>query len=64
MLLLGGIGALAWFYAATRNAWASEQASPPTDPLIDIQPTPSMRATAKYFWIVGGLLPWPDAKNI
>ena len=56
VLLLGGIGALAWFYAATRNAWASEHASPPTDPLIDIQPTPSMRATAKYFWVVGGLL--------
>ena len=56
VLLLGGIGALAWFYAATRNAWVSEHASPPTDPLIDIQPTPSMRATSKYFWIVGGLL--------
>lgn len=56
VLLLGGIGALAWFYAATRDKWESAHASPAADPLIDVQPTPSMRATAKYFWIVGGLL--------
>ncbi len=56
VLLLGGIGALAWFYAATRGAWASAHAAVPEDPLIGIQPTPSMQATAKYFWLVGGLL--------
>ncbi len=56
VLLLGGIGGLAWFYAATRRDWSSLQASPPRDPLIGVEPTPSMRATAKYFWVVGALL--------
>ncbi len=56
VLLLGGIGGLAWFYAATRRDWSSSQASPPRDPLIGVEPTPSMRATAKYFWVVGALL--------
>ena len=56
VLLLGGIGGLAWFYAATRNDWSSSYLSPSGDPLIGVQPTPSMRATAKFFWIVGGLL--------
>ena len=56
VLLLGGIGGLAWFYAATRGVWASSHASPTEDPLIGVEPTPSMRATAKYFWLVGGLL--------
>jgi nitric oxide reductase subunit B len=56
VLLLGGIGALVWFYAASRDGWSNEHPSPPTDPLIGVEPTPSMRATTKYFWIVGALL--------
>lgn len=56
VLLLGGIGALAWFYAATRESWASARIAVPQDPFIRIRPTPSMRATVKYFWLVGFLL--------
>ncbi len=56
VLLLGGIGALAWFYAATRETWASTPTSPPQDPLIQIATTPSMRATIKFYWLVGLLL--------
>ncbi len=55
VLLLGGIGGLAWFFAATRDTWRSKERAPGTDPLIDTQPTPSMRATHKYFWVVGAL---------
>ena len=52
----GGVGALAWFYAATRESWASTRAAEPRDPLITGRATPSMYATVKYFWIVGLLL--------
>ena len=55
VLLLGGIGGLAWFFAATRDTWRSEPTSVPADPLIGIEATPSMRATHKYFWVVGAL---------
>jgi len=56
VLLLGGIGALAWWYAATRRRWADTHVAPPADPLLGLTITPSMRATLKYFWIVGALL--------
>jgi nitric oxide reductase subunit B len=56
VLLLGGIGALTWYYAATRRRWEDENSPPPRDPLLGIQVTPSMQATQKYFWLVGALL--------
>jgi len=56
VLLLGGIGTLVWYYAATRRRWEDENTAPPTDPLLGIVVTPSMRATHKYFWLVGALL--------
>jgi nitric oxide reductase subunit B len=57
VLLLGGIGALFWYRAATSERDAAEAVSPPArDPLFDLAPTPSMKATLKYFWIVGALL--------
>ncbi len=55
VLLLGGIGALAWYYAATRRRWEEENTPPSRDPLLGISVTPSMRATHKYFWLVGAL---------
>ncbi len=56
VLLLGSIGGLTWYYAATRRRWEDETTSPLRDPLLGIVVTPSMRATHKYFWLVGGLL--------
>ncbi len=56
VLLLGGIGLLAWYYAATRRRWEDTHVAPPADPLLGIKVTPSMRATLKYFWVVGALL--------
>ena len=55
VLLLGGIGGLAWFFAASRDTWRSQPAAAPADPMIGMQPTPSMKATHKYFWVVGAL---------
>ncbi|WP_240125978.1 nitric-oxide reductase large subunit [Thermomonas alba] len=54
LFLIGGIGLLAWHYAG----WHSKEQAPvppPQDPLKGLTLTPSMRATAKYFWVVGAL---------
>ncbi|NOT87573.1 MAG: nitric-oxide reductase large subunit [Lysobacter sp.] len=51
MFMIAGIGLLGWHYAV----WHGREASvtpPATDPLRALVPTPSMRATAKYFWVV------------
>ncbi len=55
VLLLAGIGFLSW-YRASRRDEEDELPPPSTDPLFTIDLTPSMRATLKYFWIVGALL--------
>ena len=51
-LLLAGIGVLALYFAVQRHADEEDADVPDTDPLLGLQPTPSMRATLKYFWIV------------
>lgn len=48
--LLAGIGALVWYMAAGRDEEPTPV--PETDPLLGLQPTPSMKATTKYFWVV------------
>ncbi len=55
VLPLGGIGGLAWFYAASRDTWRSQGEALAADPLSNVATTPSMRATRWYFWVVGGL---------
>jgi nitric oxide reductase subunit B len=54
VFLLAGVGALAWYHAATQH---SEPAArpPQTDPLATIKVTPSMRASAKFFWLAVAL---------
>lgn len=59
IMLLAGIGALVWYTAAQRKqeeASEAEHRVPGLDPLRLLKPTPSMRATLKYFWVVGALL--------
>ena len=51
LFMIAGIGLLGWHYAV----WHGKEAPvvpPATDPLRALVPTPSMRATAKYFWVV------------
>src|SRR5215813_11711177 len=54
LLLLGGIGAIVWFYAAM-PAPPPLDAAPGRDPLVGLTATPSQRATMKYFVVVAGL---------
>ncbi len=56
ILLLAGIGALAFYYAAHRDEESSHAGVPDYDPLTGLRPTPSMRATLKYFWVVCALI--------
>jgi nitric oxide reductase subunit B len=51
--LLAGVGALAWYHAAERKEAHPEP--PEIDPLHSVKPTPSMKATLKYFWVVSAL---------
>ncbi len=57
VLLLAGVGALAWYSAAEKqHKSANGEAIPEQDPLRAFAPTPSMRATLKYFWVVMALI--------
>jgi nitric oxide reductase subunit B len=51
VLLLAGIGAVVW-WAAFRAPAEAAAAAPARDPLAAIEPTPSMRAVAKYLGVV------------
>lgn len=56
VLLLAGIGALAWYFAIQhRKAEEEPEEYPAADPLLALKPTPSMQATLKYFWVVAAL---------
>ena len=51
LFMVAGIGLLAWHHAV----WHGREAPvvpPERDPLAGLKITPSMRATAKYFWVV------------
>ncbi len=55
IMLLAGISAMAWWFAARRGD--DEPAlRPSADPLVAWQATPSQRATLKYFWVVAALM--------
>lgn len=55
MMLLAGISAMVWWYAARKS---EEEAPliPETDPLGQWVATPSQKATVKYFWTVSALI--------
>jgi nitric oxide reductase subunit B len=55
IMLLAGISAMAWWYAARRGE-GQEPAPPEIDPLGTWNATPSQKATVKYFWVVSALL--------
>jgi len=55
ILLLAGIGGMAWYYAMKRGD-APHGDVPPNDPLLGYQATPSQKAVIKYFWVVTGLI--------
>jgi nitric oxide reductase subunit B len=54
ILLLSGIGAMV-FYHASRRQDEAPGTVPANDPLLGATPTPSQRATVKFFWTVAAL---------
>ena len=56
IVLLGEIGALVWFYAREFDVWRAHSEPEGGFAQVDFMDkeslTPSMRATAKYFWVV------------
>jgi len=59
MLLLAGIGWIVWYYARQFDDWREHQKPEngyaQEDVMTTTHITPSMRATAKYFWVVTAL---------
>jgi nitric oxide reductase subunit B len=56
VVLLAGIGALAWYFAVQHGKRDDSHDLPDEDPLLALRPTPSMKATLKYFWVVMALI--------
>lgn len=55
IMLLAGISAMVWWYAA-RKSEEDEPPLPDSDPLGQWVATPSQKATIKYFWVVAALI--------
>ena len=55
IMLLAGISAMVWWYAARKQRRAGVEL-PSADPLGAWQATPSQKATLKYFWVVSALI--------
>jgi nitric oxide reductase subunit B len=56
LFMLAGIALLAWHNAVWHHKDKADALTPPLhDPLRGLVPTPSMKATAKYFWLVVAL---------
>lgn len=54
VLMIGAIAAMIWFHATHKEE--ADPVPPKADPLFSLKPTPSMRATRKYFFVVIGLI--------
>lgn len=54
IMLLAGISGMVWWNASQRHE--ADPVPPDTDPLAAWRPTPSQRATVKYFWVVTALI--------
>ncbi len=52
LFLIAGIALLGWHHAVTHGRTEEPHQLPASDPLAVVRITPSMRATAKYFWLV------------
>lgn len=56
VLLLAGIGGMVWYFASQPREENENGHVPARDPLLGYAPTPSQKATLKYFFVVGALL--------
>lgn len=55
-LLLAGVVGMVWYFAARPEEEPDPASVPERDPLLGFEPTPSQRATLKYFFVVGAML--------
>jgi nitric oxide reductase subunit B len=56
VLLLAGVAGMVWYFGSLHGREEEPPAPPANDPLLGYQPTPSQKATLKYFFVVGALL--------
>ncbi|MCU0457476.1 MAG: nitric-oxide reductase large subunit [Bacteroidales bacterium] len=56
IMLLVGIGLLAYYNARNKSDVLDKSLLPQNDPLGGLNPTPSMKAVLKYYWVVVGLI--------
>jgi nitric oxide reductase subunit B len=56
VLLLAGVGGMVWYFGSLPRGDDDHAAAPVRDPLLGYRPTPSQKATLKYFFVVGALL--------
>jgi nitric oxide reductase subunit B len=54
VLLLAGIGGMVWYFGS-QDREVSHEVMPRRDPLLGLNPTPSQKATVKYFFVVAAL---------
>jgi len=54
ILMIAAIAGMIFYHSASKEE--SDPVPPKADPLFDMKPTPSMRATKKYFFVVIGLI--------
>ena len=52
IFLIAGIALLGWHHAVTEGRREERLELPATDPMRSVVVTPSMKATAKYFWVL------------
>ncbi len=52
LFLIAGIAVLGWHHAVSHGRGELPVELPKSDPFAEVKVTPSMRATAKYFWVV------------
>ncbi|HJT77360.1 MAG TPA: nitric-oxide reductase large subunit, partial [Gemmataceae bacterium] len=55
VLLLAGVGGMVWYFGSLPKN-EEEAPAPGRDPLLGYRPTPSQKATLKYFFVVAALL--------
>jgi len=54
ILMIGALAAMIFFHGISKEG--DDPVPPKADPLFDLKPTPSMKATRKYFYVVIGLI--------
>jgi nitric oxide reductase subunit B len=54
ILLLAGVGGMVWYFASQPRT-VEQELLPESDPLLGLRPTPSQRATVKFFFVVAAL---------